>query len=272
MYRDPQQWAYVRRLVLEEGGSRRGVSRKTGLSRKTVRKMLACPQPPARPTPPCGTEEKLRGSAQFLVSRRHSIDSIAYRRRALYLWGRARDLVMKLDRPQGASLLRDIAEAINGSTAATVMPKSRLSLTGCAEAGGNTPGTELKGGAARSWLDCLLRGEMQIASLGDLGPAEQLTVLRGRVKDGTLRQRKKAAAILAKLRGVPLRTIAASLSISPVSVRKYVRVFAAGGVEALFASGTRIGRRRAENRRSSLFSTSRPLRSASIEPPGEWPT
>jgi ribosomal protein S14 len=40
MYRDPKQWAYVRRLVLEEGGSRRGVSRKTGLSRKTVRKML----------------------------------------------------------------------------------------------------------------------------------------------------------------------------------------------------------------------------------------
>jgi transposase len=155
---------------------------------------------------------------------------------------------MKLDRPQGASLLRDIAEAINGITAATVMPTtSRRSLTPCAETGGNTPGTELKGEAARSWLDCLLRGEMQIASLGDLGPAEQLTGLRERVKDGTLRQRKKAAAILAKLRGVPLRTIAASLSISPVSVRKYVRVFAAGGVEALFASRTRIGRRRAEN-------------------------
>jgi hypothetical protein len=50
MYRDPKQWAYIRRLVLEEGGSRRGVSRKTGLSRKTVRKMLACPRPPSRPT------------------------------------------------------------------------------------------------------------------------------------------------------------------------------------------------------------------------------
>lgn len=246
MYRDPKQWAYVRRLVLEEGGSRRGVSRKTGLSRKTVRKMLAYRQPPARPTSPSGIEEKLRGSAQFLASRRHSIDPIAYRRRALYLWGRARDLVMKLDRPQGVSLLRDIAEAINGITAATVMSKSRRSLTGCAETGGNTPGTELKGEAARSWLDCLLRGEMEIG-LGDLGPAEQLMVLRGRLKDGTLRQRKKAAAILAKLRGVPLRTIAASLSISPVSVRKYVRVLASGGAKALFASGTRIGRRRAEN-------------------------
>jgi transposase len=226
MYRDPKQWAYVRRLVLEEGGSRRGVSRKTGLSRKTVRKMLACPQPPAKPAPPNGTEEKLRASAQFLASRRQSIDPIAYRRRTLYLWARARDLVIKLDRSHGASVLRDIAETISGIGA---------------ETDGNTPGTELKGKAARRWIDGLLRGEMRLASLGDLGPAEQLTVLRGRAKDGTLRQRKKAAAIFAKLRGVPIRTIAASLCISPVTVRKYVRVFTAGGVEALFASGRRIG-------------------------------
>ena len=246
MYCDPKQWAYVRRLVLEDGGSRRGVSRKTGLSRKTVRKMLACPRPPSKPTPPNGMEKKLLGSARFLAAQRPSIDPIAYRRRALYLWGRARDLVLKLDRPQGASLLRDIAEAINGITARTT-PKSRGSLTGCSEAGGNLPGTELRGEAARRWLDGLLRGEMRLASLGDLGPAELVTVLLGRTKDGTLRQRKKAAAVLANLRGVPIRTIAASLSITRVSVRKYVRVFAAGGVEALFANGRRIGGRRADN-------------------------
>jgi transposase len=245
MYRDPEQWAYVRRLVLEKGGSRKGVSRKTGLSRNTVRKMLACPRPPSKRTQPYGTEEKLLGSARFLAARRHSIDPIAYRRRALYLWGRVRDLVLKLDRPQGVSLLRDIAEALYGMTVQA--PKSRRSLTGCSEAGENVPDTELRGEAARRWLDGLLRGEMPLPSLGDIGPAEGLTVLLGRTKDGTLRQRKKAAAVLADLRGVPIRTIAASLSISRVSVRKYVRVFTAGGVEALFANGRRIGGRLADN-------------------------
>jgi transposase len=88
---------------------------------------------------------------------------------------------------------------------------------------------------------------MPLPSLGDIGPAEGLIVLLGRTKDGTLRQRKKAAAVLADLRGVPIRTIAASLSISRVSVRKYVRVFTAGGVEALFANGRRIGGRLADN-------------------------
>jgi transposase len=245
MYRDPEQWAYVRRLVLEKGESRKGVSWKTGLSRKTVRKMLACPRPPSKPAPPNGTEEKLLGSARFLAARRHSIDPIAYRRRALYLWGRVRDLVLKLDRPQGVSLLRDIAEALYGMTLQA--PRSRQSLTGCSETGENVPDTELRGEAARRWLDGLLRGEMPLPSLGDIGPAEGLTVLFGRTKNGTLRQRKKAVAVLADLRGVPIRTIAASLSISRVSVRKYVRVFTAGGVEALFANRRRIGGRLADN-------------------------
>ena len=246
MYRDPKQWTYVRRLVLEKGGSLRGVSRNTGLSRNTVRKMLACPRPPSKPAPPNGMEEKLLGSAQFLATRRHSIDPIAYRRRASYLWGRARDLVLKLNRPQGVSLLRDIAEAINGITAATT-PNSRQLLTGCLETDGNIPGKEPRGEAARRWLDGLLRGETRLAGLGDLGPSEGLTVLLGHTKDGTLRQRKKAAAVLANLRGIPIRTITASLSISRGSVRRYVRVFATGGVEALFAKGRRIGGRRADN-------------------------
>jgi hypothetical protein len=150
MYRDPKQWAYIRRLVLEEGGSRRGVSRKTGLSRKTVRKMLACPRPPSKPTLPNGMEEKLLGSARFLAARRHVIDPIAYRRRALYLSGRARDLVLELDRPQGVSLLRDIAEAINGITVTT--SKSRRSVTGDSETGGNIPGRELIRISGGCWI------------------------------------------------------------------------------------------------------------------------
>jgi transposase len=128
-------------------------------------------------------------------------------------------------------------------------------MTGCAETGRDTSGAELKGEAAHGWIDGLLRGEMRLANLGDLGPAEQITVLCERAKDGTLRQRKKAVTALAKLRGIPIRTIAKSLSISPVSVRKYVRLFAAGGVETLFASGRRIGGRRAENQatRQAVF-------------------
>jgi lambda repressor-like predicted transcriptional regulator len=94
MHRDPKQWAYVRRLILEEGQSRRGLSRKTGLSRNTIRKMLKSPQPPHRALPPNSVDRKLIESAYFLAAERLSTDPSAYRRRTLYLWSRARDLVL----------------------------------------------------------------------------------------------------------------------------------------------------------------------------------
>ena len=111
MYRDPKQWAYIRRLILEKGASRRGVARKTGLSRTTVRKMLASPRPPNKASVLSGAEEKLLEAAYSLARRRPSIEQSAYRRRALYLWSRARDLVIKLDRPRGAALLHEMARS-----------------------------------------------------------------------------------------------------------------------------------------------------------------
>lgn len=50
MYRDVQQWLYIRGLVLEKGKSRKQVVRETGISAKTLRKMLANQlPPPSRP-------------------------------------------------------------------------------------------------------------------------------------------------------------------------------------------------------------------------------
>src|SRR3954447_15343141 len=45
MYRDVAQWAKIRHRILVEGVSRRQVVRETGISRKTIRKMLAHPHP-----------------------------------------------------------------------------------------------------------------------------------------------------------------------------------------------------------------------------------
>jgi transposase len=276
MYRDPKQWAYVRRLVLEQGASRRGVSRKTGLSRKTVRKMLAHPRPPSNAaTPLNGAEQKLLEAARYLAVERHFIDPTAYRRRALYLWGRTRDLILQLDRPRGAAFLRETAELINGTTPATELNSGSTSV-GAGARLSRPGGTRARGGTVRKWLDCLLRGEIQIAGLRDLGSIEGLPLLLARINDGTLRQRKKAAAVVAHKRGVPIRTIAAFLSISRVSVRRYVRVFAVGGAEALFASRRRIGGRRAENEqvRKDVFGLLHEPPSASgiTEPPGGWAT
>ena len=53
MYHDVAQWTMIRRKVLEDGVSRRQLARETGLSRKTIRKMLLHELPqPYRPRTP----------------------------------------------------------------------------------------------------------------------------------------------------------------------------------------------------------------------------
>jgi transposase len=139
-----------------------------------------------------------------------------------------------------------MAEAINGTVTGAAIISGRIWSNGSTA---STPprSQDLRGAAAREWLNRLLRGEMGIASLGYLGTIAEMPLLLARANDGTLRQREKAAAVLANLSGMPIRTIAASLSISRVSVRKYVRVFTEGGVKALFARRKWACGRRAEN-------------------------
>jgi hypothetical protein len=76
--------------------------------------MLACPHPPGKATSLNGAEGKLLEAVRSLAAERRSIDPTAYRRRALHLWGCTRDIILKLDRPRGAALLRETAEMING--------------------------------------------------------------------------------------------------------------------------------------------------------------
>ena len=45
MYRDVAQWSKIRHRVLVEGVSQRQIARETGISRETIRKMLAHPHP-----------------------------------------------------------------------------------------------------------------------------------------------------------------------------------------------------------------------------------
>src|SRR3954454_17426160 len=117
MYRDPKQWAYIRRLIIEEGHSRKGVSRMTGLNRTTIRRMLKSPQPP-QPRVPDSADQKLLKAAQILAGERNSIDPSVYCRRALRLWGRVRDLIFTLNRREAVELLDPVAELIKGNSAA----------------------------------------------------------------------------------------------------------------------------------------------------------
>ena len=252
MYRDLKQWTYIRRLVLEEGHTRRGLARETGLSRKTIRKMLISAEPPCPPPPLKGTEEKLLQAACRLSADREVVEAASYRRRSLYLWARARDLTFKLDRRRGAQLLRDLADIIHDPKNAFETTGARLSSS---DGLARPNSARTRAVIDREYLDRLLRGKAQIFDFGDPDRSEGLSLLWSRISNGSLRQRKKAIAIVARQRGISIRAIAGHLSMSRVSVRKYIRLFAIGGTQTLFAIGSRIERRRANNEsvRNAVF-------------------
>jgi transposase len=240
MHRDPKQWAYIRRLILEEGNSRKGVSRMTGLNRSTIRRMLKSPQPP-QPRVPDSADQKLLKTAQILAGERNSIDPSVYHRRLLRLWGRARDLVLTLNRCEAAALLDQVAELINGNSAAT--PPSVSASTHSPRPGS----IRAKGIADRDWMDRLLRGAIKNAEIEPLVDIKGIALLLGQIKSGPLYQQKRSVVVLAHKRGVGIRTIADHLSISRVSARKYIRAFSEGGAEALFARKKWVSGRLAEN-------------------------
>ena len=77
-------------------------------------------------------------------------------------------------------------------------------------------------------VDPLTKIERDVPSVLDPdGFAEHL-------RRGSLRDRKKATAVLARLRGIRLSTVARCLDLTPHSVIRYTKTFAAGGVKALF--------------------------------------
>src|SRR4051812_50035290 len=86
MYRDVAQWSGIRRRILRGGISLRQVVRETGISRKTVRKMLdhSLPKPYGPRSPrylklephTASVERMLRGNATLPPSARPIMESI----------------------------------------------------------------------------------------------------------------------------------------------------------------------------------------------------
>ena len=68
----------------------------------------------------------------------------------------------------------------------------------------------------------------------DVPDASTPTCFAERLRHGCLRDRKKAMAVLARLKGIRLHTVAESLDLTPNTVIRYTTTFAGGGVDALF--------------------------------------
>ena len=94
--------------------------------------------------------------------------------------------------------------------------------------------------SAQEWLTEIIHGARPIEILGkELDDSTQLATLLYHVKNGRLRERKKAATILARKRGIPNTTTARILRSSPATTRSYYNSYSNAGLSVLFGRSTR---------------------------------
>ena len=93
---------------------------------------------------------------------------------------------------------------------------------------------------AQQWLAEIIHGARSLEMLNtEVTDSSDLHTLLGMVKNGRLRDRKKALTILARKRGIPNATISAILHSSRKTTRRYFTIYSEAGPSMLFGSSTR---------------------------------
>jgi transposase len=276
MYRDVVQWATIRRRVLVEGVSRRQIARETGISRVTIRKMLAHPHPP-----PCGPRSRrypklgphtasirrmLRENATLPPAARLSVRAM-YERirdqdgfRGSYgavkdyvrpiardegcIWEYVYDLLVSLDKKRAVDFLFCLSRAdppviSSDRTERFFRDFGRITITPL-----KSDKTEQTKRAAFEWMRALLQKEIGDEVLRrELGDMPELACLLRRLYEGRLSDRNRSMVVLAKRRGLGRGVICTFLGLSKVTYLKYLRTFERGGTAGLFARRTMSSRK-----------------------------
>lgn len=276
MYRNVAQWSGIRDQVLRKGISIRQVVRKTGISGKTVRKMLDHPLPqPYRPRsrryPKLGphtssVQRMLRQNATLPPSARLSIKAIYERIRDtegfrgsygsvsdfarsiapgdVCIWEYAYDLLTSLEKKRAIDFLFLLSR-----TDPAVISRSRMEQF-FRDAGRviniapQPDRREQARQAAFEWMRAVLQKEISPDALRqEIGDIPDISALLDRLYGGRLSDRNRSMVVLASRRGLSCGMVCDFLGIDNHTHRKYARAFENGGHAALFARQTKSTRK-----------------------------
>lgn len=276
MYRDVVQWSKVRHQVLVEGVPRRQIARETGISLKTIRKMLAHPHPQpygprSRRYPKLGPytasiRRLLRENATLPPAARLSVQAMYERirdhegfggsygavkdyarpisRDQVCIWEYAYDLLVSLDKKRAIDFLFLLSRAdppvvSPARTEQFFRDAGRITIT--------PPKLDKRDQAKRAafeWMRAVLQKEISGEELRrEIGDLPELACLLQRLYDGRLSDRNRSMVVLAKHHGLGGGVICAFLGISKKTCRKYLAIFEHGGTAELFARQTKSSRK-----------------------------
>jgi transposase len=276
MYRDVVQWTKIRNRIQVDGISRRQVARETGLSPRTISKILAHTHPQRLPpkrrnfrklgphiasiqrmlkenaTLPPRAKLSVRAIYKRIRDNEHfsgGYNAVAdYARKMSHdddcIWENIYDVLMTLDKKHAI----DFLSLLSCGKAAVISPTRTKQFLN--EAARNIKVTAMPYKRVQAhntlfeWMRSLLQQEYDTETLHrDLGDVPEMGILLHHLYNGSLSNRNRSAVVLADQRGLSQRMICRVLAIDPRSCRKYLRTFEHGGAAALFARGTKSNRK-----------------------------
>jgi len=276
MYRDVAQWSGIRDQVLRKGVAIRQVVRETGISRKTVRKMLDHPLPqPYRPRsrryPKLGPhtssiQRMLRENATLPPSARLSIKAIyecirdtesfrgSYGSVSDYarsiapddvcIWEYAYDLLTSLEKKRAIDFLFLLSRADPPVISRSRTEQFFRDAGRVINIAPKPDKREQARQAALEWMRAVLQKEISPNALRqEIGDVPDIAALLNSLYDGRLSDRNRSMVVLASRRGLSCGMVCDFLGIDKHTHRKYLRTFKNGGQAALFARPTRSTRK-----------------------------
>jgi transposase len=261
MYREVAQWRHVRSRILQKGMPKKQVARDTGISRRTINKMLMHENPPGygpRPllyaklgayisaidelissTP--GADLTIRDIVERL-RREHgfagSYDSVRnYVRRRLRdddkVLERAYDLIVRLPKARAIDFVR----LLSRGNPSILMPARLRTFEREAASPRKPPIRSVRRRLADTeWIRRVLQRKINDDKLHqEFNGIPDVCVLLKNLRDGRLQNRNRAMVVLASHHKVPSRTICDALGVGKAFVRKCRNKFDSGGADALFA-------------------------------------
>jgi transposase len=277
MYRDVAQWTMVRRKVLENGVSRRQLVRETGLSRKTIRKMLLHQLPPPHKprTPRHPALQHYTATLDAFASwnmttnvrRGLSISQIytylkeqenypgSYGAIRGYLnskfcmrqtpsqitWEHLYEKIVSISKTDAINLLRSLSFSGIPLISSTRLERLQWELVRLREHE-VLPSRQARKQEDVEWINGVQRGDIPAAELkAQCRDPDEFKELIARSRVGSKPVRNRATAILAHLHGISDHSIAMALRMSRRTIRRCRRVYEAGGATELFTSGARPG-------------------------------
>jgi transposase len=275
MYRDIWQWREMRRRILEKGAPKKRVSAETGISRKTINKMLAHEQPPGyrrrrsrypKLAPHIPTIDRLlRYSESFPFAIKPTIQDIVHHlsreegfigsydsvRNYIHRrtrdrespWARAYDLMICLPKPRALDFIRCLAQGQPPAFASAQL-RSFIREAACPRTLSARSSRERQRLSHIEWMRGLLQKKSNEDDLNyESGSIPGLPILLGHLHDGRLMDRNRAMVALASRKGIPNRTISEFLGVGKAFVRNYRNKFESEGAPRLFAPQTKSNRK-----------------------------